>query len=41
MVYSPRDHKESDRTERLHFHFQAKIKDSFQLLCEAGDEVVL
>ena len=26
MGYSPRGRKESDATERLHFHFQHKIK---------------
>ena len=25
MGYSPRGHKESDTTERLHFHFQGKF----------------
>ena len=26
MDYSPRGHKESDTTERLHFHFQTMVK---------------
>ena len=25
MAYSPQGRKESDKTERLHFHFQAQI----------------
>ena len=28
--YSPRGHKESDTTERLHFHFSPSLKDRFR-----------
>ena len=46
MAYSPRGHKESDMTERLHFHFNLAIKSDntdFPLhimFCEKGSSII-